>query len=139
MESADTVYDSLVIFREIIKTVKFNTKNMSAKLEDDSIYATDIATYLVKKHVPFRKSHEIVGNIVNYAEENKRKLSKLSIKEYKDICDLIEDDIFDLFNPLTSINLKKSYGGTAPNRIKAVINDYEEEIKRNRKSLDRLK
>lgn len=139
MESADTVYGSLVIFREIIKTVKFNTKNMSAQLKDDFIYATDIATYLVKKHIPFRKSHEIVGNIVNYAKENKKTLSELSVKEYKNICSLIEDDIFDLFNPSASISLKQSYGGTAPNRIKAVINDYEEEIKSNRKSLDKLK
>ncbi len=139
VESADTVYNSLLIFKEIIKTVKFNAKNMLSKLEDDFIYATDIATYLVKKHIPFRKSHEIVGQVVNYAKENKKTLSQLRIEEYKKICDAIENDIFDAFNPLASVNLKKSYGGTALNRVEAIINDYEEEIKRNKKLLERLK
>lgn len=139
MESADTVYSSLLIFKEIIKTVKFNVENMLSKLGDDFIYATDIATYLVKKGIPFRKSHEIVGRVVNYAKENNKTLSKLKVKEYKKICDAIGDDIFDIFNPLASVNLKKSYGGTSLNRVKAVINDYEEEIKKNNKSLERLK
>ena len=138
MESADTVYNSILIFKEIIKTVKFNAKNMRSKLDDDFIYATDIATYLVKKGIPFRKSHEIVGRIVNYAKENKKTLSKLKVEEYKKICGGIEDDIFEVFNPLASVGLKKSYGGTALNRVKSIINDYEEEIERNKKSLERL-
>ncbi|MCL4542726.1 MAG: argininosuccinate lyase [Deltaproteobacteria bacterium] len=139
MESADTVYNSLLIFKEIIKTVNFSAKNILSKLEDDFIYATDIATYLVKRRIPFRKSHEIAGQIINYAKENKKTLSKLKVEEYKKICDVIESDIFDVFNPLTSVNSKKSYGGTALNRVEAVINDYEEEIKRDEKFLERLK
>ncbi|MCL4322730.1 MAG: argininosuccinate lyase [Deltaproteobacteria bacterium] len=139
MESADTVYNSILIFKEIIKTVKFNAKNMRRELDDDFIYATDIATYLVKKGIPFRKSHEIVGQLVNYAKENKKTLSKLKIEEYKKICGAIENDIFEVFNPSASANLKKSYGGTALSRVKSIINDYEEEIERNKKSLERLK
>lgn len=138
MESADTVYNSLLIFKDIVKTAKFNAENMSSKLADDFIYATDIATYLVKKGIPFRKSHEIVGNIVNYAKENNKKLSNLSIGEYNNICTAIDKDIFGLFNPLASVNLKKSYGGTALSRVEAIINDYEEEIKRSKKLLERL-
>ena len=67
MESAETVYNSLSIFGEIIKTAGFNAERLSSGFGDDSIYATDVATYLVKKGIPFRKSHEIAGRIVGYA------------------------------------------------------------------------
>ncbi|MDA8158032.1 MAG: argininosuccinate lyase [Deltaproteobacteria bacterium] len=139
MESADTVYSSLLIFKEIISTVKFNKENMAAGLKDDSIYATDVATYLVKKGVPFRKSHEISGRIVSYAENAGKTLSTMSLKEYKKITGLIGGDIFGIFNPEASVNSKKTPGGTAFKEIKKVLEEYEKEIKSNKKSLSALK
>ena len=139
MESADTVYNSLLIFKEIIRTIKFNKENMAAGLKNDSIYATDVATYLVKKGVPFRKSHEIVGRIVSHAENTGKTLSTMSLKEYKKITGFIAGDIFDIFNPETSVNSKKTTGGTAFKEIKTVLKEYEKEIKNNKKSLLELK
>lgn len=139
MESADTVHNSLSIFKEIIKTIKFNEENMGNGLKDDSIYATDIATYLVKKGIPFRKSHEIVGHIVSRAEMIGKTLSTLPLKEYKKISDIIDNDIFTLFNPETSVNSKKTAGGTAFKKIKIALKQYEKEIENNKKSLRTLK
>jgi argininosuccinate lyase len=139
MESSDTVYNSLSIFKEIIKTLKFNNENMGAGLKDDSIYATDIATYLVKKGMPFRKSHETVGRIVSYAENAGKTLSAMSLKEYKKITGFIDGDIFGIFNPETSVNSKKTTGGTAFKEIKTVLTEYEKEIKNDEKSLRALK
>ncbi len=139
MESAGTVYNSLLIFKEIIKTVKFNKENMAAGLKDDSIYATDIATYLVKKGIPFRKSHEIVGRLVGYAESAGKTLSELSLKEYKKTADAIENDIFGIFNPVTSVNSKKTAGGTAFKEIGAAVKAYEKEIGKHKKLLEILK
>ncbi len=139
MESASTVYDSLAIFKEIIKTLEFNKDAMSKGLKNDTIYATDMATYFVKKGVPFRKSHEAVGRIVNYAETTGKKLSELSLKEYKNIIDLAEEDIFKIFSPETSVNSKKTIGGTAFTQIKKTLKDYEKEIKNDKKFLSSLK
>ncbi len=138
MESADTIYDSLSIFKEIIKTVKFNKENMAKGLEDDFIYATDLATYLVKKGIPFRKSHEITGRIVSYAENAGKKLSELSLKEYKETADVIEGDILDIFNPKTSLSSKKTVGGTAFKEVERAVKKYEREIVDNKKSLRAL-
>jgi len=139
MESADTVSSSLLIFKEIIGTLKFNKENLASGLKDDSIYATDVATYLVKKGVPFRKSHEIAGKIVSYAENAGKTLSTMSLKEYKKITDFIEGDIFDIFNPEASVNSKKTTGGTAFKEIKKVLKEYEKEIENNKKLLSALK
>ncbi|MHB1545626.1 MAG: argininosuccinate lyase [bacterium] len=139
MESADTVYNSLSIFKEIIKSLEFNKENMRTGLKDDSIYATDVATYLVKKGVPFRKSHEIVGRIVGYAENTGKTLSALSLKEYKNITGFIDADIFDVFNPEASVNSKKTTGGTAFKEIKKALREYEKAIENDKKSLQALK
>ncbi len=139
MESASTVYDSLSIFKEIIKTVEFNKDAMSKGLKNDTIYATDMATYFVKKGLPFRKSHEAVGRIVNYAENKGKKLSELSIKEYKNIIDITDEDIFNVFNPETSVNSKKTIGGTAFKQIKKTLKDYEKEIGNDKLFLSALK
>ncbi len=139
IESSDTVYNSLLIFKEIIKTLKFNKENMRAGLKDDSIYATDIATYLVKKGIPFRKSHEIAGKIVSYAENTGKMLSAMSLEEYKKITGVIAGDIFNIFNPETSVNSKKTTGGTAFKEIKRVLKEYEEEIENDKISLQALR
>ena len=139
MESASTVYDSLSIFKEIIKTVEFNKDAMSKGLKNDTIYATDMATYFVKKGLPFRKSHEAVGRIVNYAENKGKKLSELSLKEYKNIIDIADKDIFNIFNPETSVNSKKTTGGTAFKQIKKILKDYEKEIRNDKLFLFSLK
>ena len=139
MESASTVYDSLSIFKEIIKTVEFNKDVMSKVLKNDTIYATDMAMYFVKKGLPFRKSHEAVGRIVNYAENKGKKLSELSLKEYKNIIDIADKDIFNIFNPETSVNSKKTTGGTAFKQIKKILKDYEKEIRNDKLFLFSLK
>ena len=139
MESALTVFDSLSIFKEIIKTMEFNKDVMSKGLKNDTIYATDMATYFVKKGLPFRKSHEAVGRIVNYAEIKGKKLSELSLKEYKNIIDIADKDIFNIFNPKTSVNSKKTIGGTAFKQIKKTLKDYEKEIRNDKLFLSSLK
>lgn len=135
MESAETVLSSIVIFDEIIKTVKFDGKKMLSGLKDDFIYATDIATYLVNKGIPFRKSHETVGIIVNYAKSKARKLSEISLGEYKNFEIKIEKDLFNIFNPLASVNLKKTYGGTAISRVKEALVRNEKENKKIKKAI----
>ncbi len=89
--------------------------------------------------MPFRKSHEIAGRIVSYAENAGKTLSTMSLKEYKKITGLIAGDIFDIFNPEASVNSKKTAGGTAFKEIKKVLKEYEKEIENNKKSLSALK
>ncbi len=129
MESSETIYNSLEIFKEIIRTLEFKKSNMLLQLSDDEIYATDMASYLVNKGLPFRKSHEIIGNAVSYSKDKNVKLSEIALNDYKKFSELFENDIYGLFDAEHSVNSKKTYGGTSLARIIKIIPDYEDEIK----------
>ena len=132
MESSETIYKSLEIFKEIIRTLEFKKSNMMLQLNDDEIYATDMASYLVNKGLPFRKSHEIIGNAVSYAKAQNVKLSEITINDYKKFSELFENDIYVLFDAGHSVNSKKTYGSTSLARIMKIIPDYDDEIKRDK-------
>ncbi|RZD16332.1 MAG: argininosuccinate lyase [Candidatus Acididesulfobacter guangdongensis] len=132
MESSETIYKSLKIFKEIIGTLEFKKSNMRQQLNDDEIYATDMASYLVNKGLPFRKSHEIIGNAVSYSKDKNVKLSEITINDYKRFSELFENDIYVLFDAGHSVNSKKTYGSTSLDRIIKMIPDYDDEIERDK-------
>src|SRR5664280_1719633 len=92
-DAVDTVKDCLAIFTEMIKHTKFNSAKMYAAAKGGFSTATDIAEYLVKKGIPFRRAHEIVGNIVAYCLKNKKELDNLTLKEYQNFYNGFTDDI----------------------------------------------
>lgn len=73
--------------------------------------ATDYAEYLVKKGVPFRNAHEIVGKTVAYAIEQGKYLSDLTLDEYKQFSEFVEKDIYETIKPETCVNARISFGG----------------------------
>ena len=92
--------------------------------------ATDLADYLVNKGIPFREAHHITGRAVALAESKGADLSELSINELKSIDERIGDDVnLTLEN---SMNSRKSYGATAPSRVKEQIEYFEKFLKENK-------
>jgi argininosuccinate lyase len=127
-DTVDTLLLSLEVFTGMLETAEYNTENMSRSLKNDIILATDIADYLVKKGLPFRDAHRIVGNIVNYATTNNMNLMDINLEKYKEFCELFEADVKDI-SVESSIKSKNVIGGTAPEQI-------EYQLKRARKLLD---
>ena len=90
------------------------------------ITATDLADYLVKRHLmSFRKAYKTTALIVNFAEKNKKSLSELSIEELKKIEPKLTIEVFNVFSVKNSVNSKKSYGGTSFDNIKKMIMKYK--------------
>jgi len=116
--SADTVLECLHISKIIIETMKIDSKAAKNALNDDSIFATDIADYLVRKGVPFRSAHKITGSIVLECEQKGIMLAELSLERYKTYSLSFEDDVFKLFMLDNSINAHSVTGGTSPDRVK---------------------
>jgi argininosuccinate lyase len=83
--------------------------------------ATDIAEYLVKKGLPFRKAHEITGRIVLYCISKKKKLGELTLRELNRYSPLISDDIYLFLRPEESVKAKKSTGSTSPDEVRKQI------------------
>ncbi len=125
----DTLINCLKILNEILKNFTPNKKNMLHLAETGFITATDLADYLVRKHLmTFRQAYQKTALIVNLAEKKKKKLKDLPISELKKIEPKLTEDIFKVFDLKYSVNSKKSYGGTSFDNIKKMIKKYKKQL-----------
>jgi argininosuccinate lyase len=90
---------------------------MRRAAEDGFITATDLADYLVRKGMPFRKAHEVVGRAVLRALELGCGLSGMPLAEYRQLSPLIGKDVYDALTVEASVGRRRSYGGTAPRNV----------------------
>ncbi len=91
--------------------------------------ATDLADYLVRKDIPFRDAHEIVGKAVQAAEKVGHDLADMSLSELKSFSDKIEADVFDVLTLEGSVSARDHIGGTAPKQVLAAIKRMREIMK----------
>ena len=125
----DTVYTvegALQLLSGIIDSMKVNENRMYEAVKNDYSNATDLADYLVRKNIPFREAHEIVGKTVLYAIENNKFLGELSLDEYKQINIVFEEDIYHTLDPKTVMEARISEGGTSSNEVWKQIMKAEE-------------
>ena len=128
-DSVKNALISIEILKETLKTMKINKENMLKAAKKGHLTATDLADYLVKKGIPFREAHHITGKAVALAENKGVDLSEISLDELKSIDERIGNDLdLSLEN---SMNSRKSYGGTAPERVKEQIEYFEKFLKEN--------
>ena len=100
--------------------ITFNPARMRKALAMEKANATDLADWLVQ-HLgkPFREAHFITGSLVKLAEDNKCELEELSLSEMQVIDSGITNDVFGVLKLENSVNSRDSFGGTAPNIVKA--------------------
>ena len=116
--AAETVTLSLSVFIEMLKGVSIHRETMRKAAEDGFITATDLADYLVRKGMPFRKAHEVVGRAVLRATELGCGLVDMPIGEYTKLSPLIQEDVYDALSVEASVKRRTSYGGTAPANLR---------------------
>jgi len=117
-DAADTVRHSLAVYTEMLKNVTVHKDAMRKAAEDGFITATDLADYLVRKGMPFRRAHEIVGKAVLLASERGCGLRNVPLEEYRKLSPLIREDVYDALSLEASVGRRTSYGGTAPSNLK---------------------
>ena len=117
-DTAETVTRSLTIFTGMLKSITVHKETMRKAAEDGFITATDLADYLVRKGMPFRQAHEVVGRAVLRAMELRCGLSDLPLGEYKKLSSLIRDDVYASLSVEASVSRRTSQGGTAPANLK---------------------
>jgi argininosuccinate lyase len=96
-DSIATVFMSLEVFTGVLATMEVRRERMLSSM-DEKVYATDVADYLTKKGVPFRKAHEIVGRLVQQLVVEGKKFSDLPLPVYKGFSRLFEYDIYRVFD-----------------------------------------
>ncbi len=119
-DTVDTLQSTLDVLAGMMATLRVNGERMWQVATENYTLATDVADYLVKKGVPFRRAHGIVGSLIRYAADNGKTLPELNSAEYKKFSDRFEEDI-ETLTVESSIAARDVPGGTAPGRVKSAL------------------
>ncbi|MGS2718608.1 argininosuccinate lyase [Eionea flava] len=120
-DALDTVRDCLRAFADMIPAITSKKDSMYEAAKRGFSTATDLADYLVRKGIPFRDSHEIVGKSVAYGIETGKDLSDMSLEELQQFSDQITADVFDVLTLEGSVAARDHIGGTAPNQVRKAV------------------
>ena len=120
-DAVDTVKLCLPVFTNMIATMKIREEKMAHGATGGFTNATDLADYLVKKGVPFRSSHAIVGRMVARAVEKECALDEFTIEEMREFSELIEEDIYQAIAIKTCVDDRNVIGGPARCQVMSEI------------------
>lgn len=132
-DAIDTVKGCVSLFKGMIDTMKFNNTRMEDSAKKGFTNATDAADYLVKKGVPFRDAHGIVGQLVLMCIDKGIALDDLSLDEYKKISPVFEEDVYEAISLKTCVEKRLTLGAPGPDVMNKVIGLYDEYMKDNQK------
>jgi argininosuccinate lyase len=120
-DSVDTLEAILTVLPPMLATLSFRPERMRRAAGENFATATDLADYLVRKGLPFRQAHEVVGRIVRHGIERGRDLLELSVAELKGFSDLIDDDVTAAISVEASLRARSVTGGTAPDAVRSSL------------------
>jgi argininosuccinate lyase len=128
-DAIDTLKLCIPVFNKMISTMKINKDKMRKGASGGFTNATDAADYLVKKGMPFRQAHEVIGKMVLYAINNEKALDEFTMEEFKACSDIIEDDIYEAISLETCVNERKTIGAPSAEAVSYSIKKGEEFLK----------
>lgn len=120
-DAIDTVKDCLRAFADMIPAIQPRKDKMYEAAKRGFSTATDLADYLVRRGVPFRDAHEVVGKSVAYGVQTGKDLSEMSLAELQKFSTVIEQDVFAVLTLEGSVAARNHIGGTAPAQVKAAV------------------
>ena len=127
-DTADTLLLTLPAVAGAAETARFRPERMRAVM-DAQLLATDLADYLVKRGVPFRESHEVVGRLVRRSEELGVSLSALEPAAFREEHKDFEDDVLAVFDWIRSVDSRDSEGGTSKRSVVRQIEGARDRLK----------
>lgn len=130
-DSAETLTLCLQVLVALMPDIRIHSVKMRAALKEGFVLATDAADYLVKKGLPFRETHELVGKLVQLAQKQNCGLEDLPLADFQKESKLFAEDIKPVLNIQNAVEARKSFGGTAKENVRR-------ELERARKILKML-
>ncbi|MEJ2567064.1 MAG: argininosuccinate lyase [Gammaproteobacteria bacterium] len=120
-DSLDTVKACVRAYADMVPAIEAKRDNMYRAALCGYATATDLADYLVRKDVPFRDAHEVVGKAVRYGIERNKDLGAMELAELQQFSTAIEEDVFRVLSLEGSVALRDHLGGTAPRQVRAAV------------------
>lgn len=120
-DTVETVKGSLALFADMIRTMEVRKERLAQAVKEDFSNATDLADYLVRKGLPFRQAHEVIGRLVLYCIEQRKFLADLTMEEYEEHSELFAEDVFHVIDIRTVVDARDVQGGTASRQVQQAI------------------
>jgi argininosuccinate lyase len=120
-DAVDTVKVCLPVFVKMLSTMKINKDNMYHAAQGGFTNATDVADYLVKKGIPFRSAHEIIGKMVLYCINSNKAIDQLTMEEFKEFSPNIEADVYTEISLEKCVSGRSIPGGPAAESVRAAM------------------
>ncbi len=133
-DTVDTLEAILQVAPPMVGTLTFKVERMREVAGAQYATATDLADYLVRKGVPFRDAHEIVGKTVRYGLGQGKELAELSLDEFRQMSPLIDEDVYAAITVEASLRARAAIGGTAPEAVRRQLEEARELIARGRRA-----
>ncbi len=132
MDAADTLEDCYVCAAGMISTMQLNPDAMLAEASKGYLAATDVADYLAKKGMPFRRAHEVVGHLVLLCDKRQCGLEDLALEDFQAESDLFEEDIVGCLDLEAIVDARRTFGGTSPDAVKDQMSLATEKLDQDR-------
>ena len=128
-DTVDTLLITLRLLSKMLPEIRINRETMARMAAHNFTLATDLADYLVRRDVPFRKAHHVVGQLVQYCIRTGKELSGCTLDEFKTFHKAFDEDVFPYIEISSVIDRRRSVGGTATSRVKEAIARAREDLK----------
>lgn len=125
-DTVDTVKKSLLVMEPMLATMQVNAKVMEQEAKRGFTNATDLADYLVKKNIPFREAHALVGKLVLECSARGCSLEDLTLAELKQVSPVFEQDLYKAISLENCIKKRNIIGGPAPETVEQTIQKSKE-------------
>ena len=126
-DAFDTVSSSLAVTATVLRNVTINRERARVAASSGYMNATELADYLVRKGMPFREAHEVVGKIVTKAIESGKELEQMDLSQFSE---LISEDVYEALSLERTLNAKSQIGGTAREVVDKALTAARTDLKR---------
>jgi len=127
-DALDTVRGSLKVMADMVPGIAFHREAMRAAASAGYATATDLADYLVRKGVPFREAHAVVGGAVQACIDRGCDLAELDLATLQGFSEAIGDDVYQVLTLDGSVAARDHIGGTAPDQVRAAVRRARERL-----------
>ncbi|ASS76598.1 argininosuccinate lyase [Tumebacillus algifaecis] len=125
-DTVDTLKTSLILFAGMIETMEVRRENTEKAVKQDFSVATDLADYLVRKGLPFRQAHEVIGKIVLFCIAEGKYLPELTFAEYQSFSTLFAEDLYQAIDVVNVVEARNSLGGTGTKSVEHQLHLQQE-------------
>ncbi len=124
----DSIRACLELMPAIVTGAELRLDRINAQLEEGFLDATALMEYLIRKGVPMRSGHEIVGKLVSHCEKQKTTLARLPLSELQAASNVISEDVYSILGARNAMNALQSYGSGGTTSVKARIAEWKQRL-----------